>query len=357
MNLFTSFHCVIAIIMLFISSACGEDVKLSASANDFYHLKIDDAYLPVMVRGNTQSGVLLLFVQGGPGYPSIDFATIDYPKWKNTIEKDFAIAYYDQRGFGNKQGNTDLSTITLAQYQKDILQIARFLKVKYPRSKLVLFGHSWGGDLSYHYLINHASEPVVDAFISFCGPPTHDGENVAPLRWGFRRSYLINVADVFLNKGIDISYWQDAKTWALSTDLIDTKEERRQWNKYVAKGEKFTEGKIGISAYLKVGFASHYNLFPDLQYDLNDEVASALINDEIKTNITNDLHKIKLPTLLIGARFDDQAPLEELQFVFDHLGSPQKKFIKFAEAGHNVFLDEPDGFRTEVRDFCQQLLP
>lgn len=331
-------------------ASCNEP-ELSVSANDFYHLKIDEAYLPVMVRGNTKSKVILLFVQGGPGYPSIDFATIDYPKWKNNVERDFAIAYYDQRGFGNKQGNSSLSTITMAQYQKDILAISRFLKVQYPGVKVVLFSHSFGASLSYHYLINHQDKQAVDAFISICGPYTHDGENVATQRWNFRKEYLIHVADLLIAQGVAEEYWQEAKNWAITTDVIDTQQEQVQWNKYILPAEKFTEGEIGLKAYLKIAFASHYNIFSGLQFNLNDEVASVLIKDEQRFDLSADLDKITIPTLMIAARFDDQAPAEELQFIFETLGSTDKHFELFQDAGHNVFLDKPQEFRQTVSDF------
>ena len=332
--------------------SCNDVADFSTSANDFYHLKIDNAYLPVMVRGNTQSKVILLFVQGGPGYPSIDFASIDYPKWKNSVEKDFAIAYYDQRGFGNKQGNTDLSTITIKQYLKDILAIAQFLKARYSGTKVILFGHSFGGELGYHYLANHEEKGAVDGFISICGPYTHDGENVELQRWGFRRDYLINVSDIFIGNNSNISFWQEAKNWAIATDVIDGDAEQLQWNKYVRKAEKFTEGEIGLKAYLKIAFASPYNMLQHIQFDLNDKISSALIKDEQRYDLSTELYKIDLPVLIIAARFDDQAPAEELEFIYDNITSPGKQFHLFQNAGHNVFLDEPAAFRELVRDFC-----
>lgn len=48
----------------------------------------------------------------------MDFATIDYPGWKNTLEKDYAIAYYEQRGTGNRQGNFSLGESVLDTYVK-----------------------------------------------------------------------------------------------------------------------------------------------------------------------------------------------------------------------------------------------
>lgn len=344
---------LLALALLFCS--CKDDVELSTSADDFYHVKIDNAYLPMLVRGNTQSNVILLFVQGGPGYPSIDFAMVDYPNWKHTIEKDFAIAYYDQRGFGNKQGNTDLSTITMAQYEKDILMLSTFLKARYKDAKVILLGHSFGGSLGYRYLVDHQDAGVVDAMISICGPYTHDGDNVATQRWEFRRNYLLNVSSLMISRGTDVKFWQEANSWALDNAPLDTDEKQKQWNKYVAKAEKFTEPTIGVKDYLKIGFASPYNIFSELQYDLNDKVASKLIKDEQRVDISSDLDQIQTPILILASRFDDQAPAEELQFIYNSISSSNKQFYLFANAGHNVFLDEPVELRRVVKEFCEAL--
>ncbi len=346
---------IVTLSILSLLTNCSDELQTKVNANDFYHLEIDNAWIPVMVRGNTKSGVILIYVQGGPGYPSIDYALVDYPRWKNTVEKDYAIAYYDQRGFGNKQGNSELSTLTMVQYQKDLLQIARFLKSRYTDSKIVLFAHSWGASLSYQYMINLEEQNAVDGLISICGPFTHDGDNVSEIRWKFRHEYLVNVADVLIAKGSDVDYWNDAKRWALDNDPIATAAQRKQWNKYVSKAEKFTETAIGLEDYARVGFASPYNIFSSLQYDYNDEVATHLIQDEQRSNIADDLIKIEKPVLMIGARFDDQAPLEELRYIFGRLGSQDKTFRQFDDAGHNVFLDDREGFRKAVSDFCSRL--
>jgi hypothetical protein len=60
---------------------------------EFSYQEAEDYEFPVYVRGNLDSNNLILFVQGGPGETAIDFGRSDYPRWKNTLEKEFAIAY------------------------------------------------------------------------------------------------------------------------------------------------------------------------------------------------------------------------------------------------------------------------
>jgi pimeloyl-ACP methyl ester carboxylesterase len=336
-------------------NGCSSDVEVSPSAKDFYHVEIDGAFIPVLVRGNTSSKKILLYVQGGPGYPSIDWALIDYPEWKNNLEKDYAVAYYDQRGFGNKQGKAGLDKVTFTQYQKDLHRVAQFLRSHYPGTEVILLSHSFGASLSYRYLVNYKDELAVDAYISICGPWTHDGDNVAEARWGFRHDYLVRLCNRFIAADADVEKWQEAKAWAESNDPIQTDAQMLQWNRYVIPAAIETDGGITWKDYVHIGFASPYNVFADLQYELNDEVTSRVIAGEQALSMEEDFGQITLPTLLMAAEFDDQAPLEEIQFINANIGSSHLQFDYFDNAGHTVYLDKPAEFHQSVVQFVESL--
>ena len=46
---------------------CKEEFEVGSGTEAFFHVRINKAQLPVMVRGNTASGKIILFVNGGPG--------------------------------------------------------------------------------------------------------------------------------------------------------------------------------------------------------------------------------------------------------------------------------------------------
>lgn len=338
-----------SLLLSLILFSCDEEISISTSAADHYHLKVDDAYLPVLVRGNTASNIILLFVQGGPGLSSIDAATVDFFEWENSIEKDFAIAYYDQRGVGNKQGKFDLDQITMEQYIKDLGVVVQLLKQTYPDSKVVLFGHSFGGHLSYRYALEGQVE--IDGMISVAGPATHDGDNVATERWAFRKAYLLRVSNRLIKMGINPEVFQEAKDWVSSFDAITTREERDQWNEYVSWGFQGLDGTVELSDYIHGIFASSLNVFATLNLRVDELVADKLIEDEKKTNILTSLADIDTPTLLLAGEFDDITSVEELTFVHDQIGSSTKELHVLENAGHDLFFDQPEEFRMLVADF------
>lgn len=346
---------VIAISAMLTLISCSEHIEVSPNADNHFHLKIDDAYLPLLVRGNTESETILLYIQGGPGLSTIDAATIDFFEWQNTLEKDVAIAYYDQRGVGNKQGVFDIEQITMEQYIKDLDIIVDLLRQNYPSAKIILFGHSFGGHLAYRYLIKNQNTDKINGLISIAGPVTHDGENVSKERWQFRHAYLSRVADRFIEMGINEEVFKEAKEWASSLDEISTDEERSKWNEYVSNGFEGLDGKVKFSDYLNGIFTSSLNVFATLNYSLDEIVADKLQEDENKTNILPYLPSIEVPSLLLAGEFDDITPVEELIYTQEQIGNETNEVVIFENAGHDLFFDKPKKFHQVVVDFCKDL--
>ena len=129
---------ILPIILLCSQSAFCQKV------NYFYYVEPETKNLPVFVRGNLGQNKILLYVQGGDAENGIDFGRSDYPRWKNTLEKEVTIAYFDQRGLNRSVKKIDTAKINATQILKDIITIAKSIKEKY-HANIYLFGHSNGG--------------------------------------------------------------------------------------------------------------------------------------------------------------------------------------------------------------------
>jgi pimeloyl-ACP methyl ester carboxylesterase len=338
-------------LLLSLNFSCNESPEISIHADDFFNIEENNAVLPIWIRGNTSSGKIILFLQGGPASPAIDFARIDYPGWRKTLEKDFAIVYFDYRGVGNKQGTFDLNTISYDQYMTDIHKILLFLKAKYNNPELYILGHSWGGYLAYHYLINYQSITPVKGFISANGSLTTDYEEI---RWQYRKAYLSQVATAFIDAQEDISYWEEVHLWIDATDVIDTDEEKMQWNIYVAKAAVEADDPVATSDYLKVAFFSPYNILSYLATGKDEAVSNKLYTEEKNFHVLNQIDRITLPVLFITGQYDDVAPPEEMQAGYERIGSPDKYFHVINDAGHESFLDKPIEFHKLIDDFINR---
>ena len=133
------------ILVLAIFSCQKEDL----SQEDQFFVSNDDAVMPVYIRGNLESDVIILFLHGGPGGNASQATFI--PSFQD-IENSYAFAYWDQRASGLSQGNPDKSTFTVEQFVEDTYYVIEALNVRYPGKQIFLFGHSWGGALGAAYL-------------------------------------------------------------------------------------------------------------------------------------------------------------------------------------------------------------
>lgn len=333
--------------------SCTEQAEISTQADNFYHLKEEGAYLPLWVRGNTSSGKILLYIQGGPGLNTLDVATVDYLGWKETLEKDYAVAYYDQRGTGNAQGDFDWESISIDQYLVDLHKMVLLLKHHYPENEVYLLGHSFGGWLGYLYTLEYQQKSPVAGLIAANAPFTTDKNEI---RWTFRQAFLTNVAQEFVEQGHQLDYWSEVLQWTQEHSVIETQEEKRQWNRYVIEGLSAYEVEVPISVgkIIEGIFFSSLNIFPSLlSIERLDKVADLLFEDEEGIDLLSRLGEFNLPLLMITGRYDDIAPPEEFYYAFDRIGTAQKQLEILPDAGHDSFLNQPEMFREAVRRFVE----
>lgn len=314
---------------------------------EFINIQFDDYDFPVLVRGNIESGKMLIFVQGGPGETAIDFARSDYPKWKNCLEKEVAIAYYDQRGLNGKVSQIDSSKITYQQFGLDALAIADYLKNKYG-SDVYLFGHSAGGKMIVKALTNYPEQSkILSGAILASTPFTSD---YSEARYNhFRPKYLKLIAADNIKKGVETEYWQSAYDWMSNQKAIEDLESSNKWNEYVDHAFEPTKRKISLLMVSKVIFSKPYNPIKYLKRKDNDRIGDLLWQNEKNVNYFDDLDQIALPILLMTGYYDNIAPFNELDSAHQLIRKSEFKVIE--NAGHEPFLDNPKDFNQALLAF------
>ncbi|WNJ18031.1 alpha/beta hydrolase [Pontibacter sp. G13] len=343
----SSFIALTALIsMLFMGCSSSEGPE--AMIAEYFHVEVETAHLPVLVRGNIGSDKLLIYLQGGPGGSALDFAEVDYPYWKETLEQSYAIAYYDQRGTGTNQGKLDLETITIEQYIADVRAIVEVLSIRYPDAELYLMGHSFGGYLAMEYLATYTGDERIKATMSIDGPITNDSD---PERWGFRQDYLENLAIDQLQQGGDSSIWVEALGWVQAIDTIDSREARIQWNTYVSNKLVETERPLATSEILRMLFNSPYGAIPAyMDGKVYETLVKQLFEDWRDRRMIDRLDQIRAPIWLISGRYDDIVPPEEMAFAAANLIHASVTLEIFPESGHEPFMDAPADFAAKVHE-------
>ena len=337
---------ILLILTLVTVHAYAQQVK------DFFYLEVEDYKFPVFVRGNLDSKKLILFVQGGPGETAIDFARSDYPRWKRTLEKDVAIAYYDQRGLNQRVRNIDSTNITYDQYSKDIIALSKALLEKYD-SSIYLMGHSAGGKMVLNLLKSYPKESsFINAAMVVNSPITTD---YSAERWAYYRPlYLKNLAKEKLDAKLDTStsYWKEAYDWITEIDSISTPEQARRWNNYTDAAFTPTERKITAGMVFRVTFSRPYNPIKYLKRKDNNLVGDLLWEDAKTLKAFEGLENIESPVLLLIGQFDNIGLPEENQRAHELI--PNSTLTILPEAGHESFLDQPELFNTKIIHFLNE---
>ena len=347
--------------LLLLTSCNKQSFSISTDVDDYFHVQNQDYEIPVWVKGNTSSKKIILFIEGGPGANSMDFATIDFGQWEATLEQDYAIAYYDQRGTGNHQGNFDQGEVILDTWVSDLHAVAAFLKVAYD-AEIIMYGWSFGGGLMYRYILEKGDDAIPVKYISSDAPVTTDAESDT-LRWKFRREFLYNTALLEISRNNNVGEWEEVLDWlALHQEIIELEGDDQyllfdQWNEYIETlVYKYYPGySPDVHDFMSVIFNSPYNPITAYLYsNYNDDLVTAILQEEEDFQLMQQLNKIDSESILIiTGRYDDICPPEELQYIYDQISSPNKQMQIIDYAGHEVFTAQPTIFYDIVKSFIQ----
>jgi pimeloyl-ACP methyl ester carboxylesterase len=317
------------------------------SDGDFFHLSHKGANLPIWVKGNFNSDVMIVTVHGGPGDSGMEHHIA--PGFK-LLEEDYLMVYWDQRYSGMTQGHYNKETQTPDQFIEDTEKVVQLLQHKYPGKKLFMLGHSWGGQLSAGYLgrDNHAG--------NFKGWIDLDGSIYGDMESQLMKDYIMErLPAKMAEPDADPDYWQF---------IIDFYEENPAPGNYsssepyyyvsavggdVYDFEKFQE--LAPVPYTELIFKSMFTLafyvdaFWDMEfYTLWDDI-----------NYTPELGNITIPALMLWGAEDGIVPAPVADYVYDHLGTDpsRKEVVKIPECCHGPQNETPETFYDEVSRFVE----
>ena len=97
----------------------------------------------ITIRGWNRDNPVLLFVHGGPGDVTNNWAFAMFAPW----ERQFTVVQWDQRGAGRtlrKTGPKIAPTITVDRMVQDGIELAEYLRKHLAKDKIVIVCHSFG---------------------------------------------------------------------------------------------------------------------------------------------------------------------------------------------------------------------
>lgn len=259
-------------------------------------------------------GYPVVIINGGPGMNSAGFASL-----AKLLSDSNQTIIYDQRGTGNSDiSKIDSSTMTLDLMVQDLEDLRKHLGFK----EWIVLGHSFGGMLAYYYAVKHPES--ITAMIQ-----SHSG-------------------------GMDLSLFDGPSVVdRLTASEIDS---LAYYSRLIAEDNSNYKARLGRGRAL----ASAY-LYND---EFKEQIAERLTQGNMQINslvwqnmrrinfdTKDELRNFQKPVLILGGK--NEVVSEDIAKEA-HATLPNSKLVLMENCGHYGWLERPDIYLKEVREFLKE---
>ncbi|MFC5480246.1 alpha/beta fold hydrolase [Massilia suwonensis] len=298
----------------------------------------------VTMQGDSCANPVILIAHGGPGNPQSLYANGPDAAWR----KDFTVVHWDQRGAGMTYGRNKPSEdekLTVEGLRDDGLAVARHVRERLGKRKLILMGGSWGSVLA----VNMAKTDP-DQFCAYLGTAQFVGHHQNT----DGHAKLIELAraagdsaTVATIEALGPPPWKNPRSFGI---------ERRAMRKY----EAMTTDPMP-KAWMAPGalYATPQAL---ADYEGGEDYSFiqfvGMQDDGMASTI--DLYKLgtdfKLPVYLVQGTEDLLTTQAVTQRYYDAIKAPVKKLVLVPRAGHDPNPPTADAqtklLREDIRPRC-----
>ncbi|MBO7677342.1 MAG: alpha/beta hydrolase [Erysipelotrichaceae bacterium] len=298
----------------------------------------------IHVRSNDTSLPVLLFLHGGPGVVN-----------RHSVMKDdidlldsFTIATWDQRGTGGSYYGVDPDTLTISQLVEDASEVVRYLCNEFNKEKIFVIGGSWGSLLGIRLIHTHPEH--IAAFVGF--GQFVSGEKKETITYQFTLDQAKAANDEEVVRKLE-SVGPPVK--GMYKGGFDGMMVQRNAMMKYGGYSKSEEKRSYMDSFVKPMILSgEYSLSDLLGIVLGYKKVLKVMWPEIGKEDLSIYTDFSVPILIFDGRLDMNTPAELVEEWFDKIKAPYKELIWFDESGHNPMGDEPERFKTLLKEKLAQ---
>ena len=344
----------IAIILIFIAigtirliNAYRNRISQSNGIQENIYVEMGGIEQYLQIRGEDIDNPVILWLHGGPGFP-LTYLSSYYQKG---LESDYTIVCWEQRGCGRTYyQNGDNGELTIERLVSDMDELVDYLCVRFQKDKIIIMGQSWGTVLGMEYLNKNPQK--VAAYISI--------GQVTDFKQG-----KIYAALTAIQKSSDKDA-QLLKNYIRSfqgTGCIDELNVK-ELEQMILLSSKYLKGSGELSPMKQMYLAVTSPEFSwnDLKWFLAASDSENIMNCQKELveymyfgfNVMDLSEKYDIPICFIQGESDWITPTDMVKGYYDTISASSKKFVVIDNAGHTPFLDNPEQFCDEVRQFLEE---
>ncbi len=341
---------ILLLLMIGMFSCKKEDFSL---LSDVIYVRNAGADMPAYVYGNASRKTFIILLHGGPGNNALDFRTSVSAR---KLEKKYAIVYWQQRGQGSSEGKFDRENMTIDLMTEDLYVLIKVLKYKYGNNlKLFLLGHSWGGELGTAFLIKKNYQNQIKGWIEVDG--AHDIPKIN--KEAVRMFLNIGSEQIKLNNSKE--KWQAVISYVkqIDTNNISIKT-GRELNRKAHAVERYLLNdnvlqKPAGKTMSDINIMYHQDFLTGIlsvmyTYIMNDK----FYNEIETTSFTDELYKIKIPSLFLWGKYDFVVPSQLGVDAYNKVNTNNKEWHIFDKSGHFPMENQADEFVSVVTRFIDR---
>lgn len=296
---------------------------------------------------NDLNNPVLLFLHGGPGVCNRHSIVKDH----NDLLDTFTIVTWDQRGSGGSYFGVPKESLTISRMVDDAEELVEWCCKEFKKEKIFVIGGSWGSELGV--LLSAKYPDKISAFFGF-GQVVDIAKN-EEISFEYTRNAALKAGDTEAVKRLDMvgppvegQYKFGYKGMKMQRDLM---------MKYGGYSKKSGKDNY-LDAFVKPVFLSgEYSALDLIGFLLGYKKVLKQMWPEIgKTCFPKTTTKFEIPIFVFDGRHDMNTPSVLVEDWFNMIEAPHKELIWFEESGHNPMGDEPQKFKSLLREKAKEVI-
>lgn len=319
---------VLILIIEFFAPTWTPKIKGENSISELRKVEINGANLEMMIRGEDKNNPVIVFVHGGPCCSEIPYVR----KYQGTLEENFTIVHYDQRGSGKSyKFGKDYSDVTAATHAEDLIAITEYITEYLHKDQVILIGHSYGT-----YIATMAAAQKPELYLAYVGIGQMSDTIESELD-GLER--CIEAAENAGNEG-------DAAKLRAMTDSISRGEAitpRSYVRKYGFAARQINDNSDYLKGFF---FGTEYNLIDAVRfYTASSKYQDKLIAEALNKPITEIVDTLDIPVYFVMGAYDGMtSPVAAENYLNSLAEDSVREMILFDDSAHYPQFEEPDKF-------------
>ncbi len=273
---------------------------------------------------------VLLFLHGGPGMTEF-FMNDAYP---TGLERHFTMVWWEQRGAGMSfSADIPPESMTMDRMIADTIEVADYLRNRFGKDRILLFGHSWGS-----YLGIQVAAAAPDRFLAYVGM----GQITHQLRSEvLAHAYMIDAYRAQGDKAMvnQLAAAPVSMSGGLSPAYMRLRDRAMHG---LGVGQTRDMRSVITGIFLPVWRMEAYTIRDKFNVWRGKMWSrpffwEAMLRDDLSHRLT----RFELPVHIFMGRYDYTVNTDLTRAYFDKITAPAKGFHMFEHSAHSPIFEEP----------------